>query len=135
MGALMQERRVHIQNKPLGYLGTVLVGLAFGAGWTPCIGPILGAILTFAGTQGRVSQGMLLLSFYSLGLAVPFLVAALAVDRFIDWFQRYRRYMTVVTKTSGGILVFLGLLLISGYFTVLASWLSDLTPEFLRNRI
>ena len=135
MGALARERRVHIQNKPLGYLGTVLVGLAFGAGWTPCIGPILGAILTFAGTQGRVSQGMLLLSFYSLGLAVPFLVAALAVDRFIDWFQRYRRYMGVVTKTSGGILVFLGLLLISGYFTVLASWLSDLTPEFLRNRI
>ncbi|MCZ6916388.1 MAG: sulfite exporter TauE/SafE family protein [Gemmatimonadetes bacterium] len=135
LGALARERRVHIQNKPLGYLGTVLVGLAFGAGWTPCIGPILGAILTFAGTQGRVSQGMLLLSFYSLGLAVPFLVAALAVDRFIDWFQRYRRYMPVVTKTSGGILVFLGLLLISGYFTVLASWLSDLTPAFLRDRI
>jgi cytochrome c-type biogenesis protein len=135
IGALMQERRVHIQNKPLGYLGTVLVGLAFGAGWTPCIGPILGAILTFAGTQGRVSQGMVLLSFYSLGLALPFLLAALAVDRFIDWFQRYRRYMPVVTKTSGAILVFLGLLLISGYFTVLASWLSDLTPAFLRERI
>ncbi len=135
IGALMQERRVHIQNKPLGYLGTVLVGLAFGAGWTPCIGPILGAILTFAGTQGRVSQGMLLLSFYSLGLALPFLLAALAVDRFIDWFQRYRRFMPVVTKTSGAILVFLGLLLISGYFTVLASWLSDLTPAFLRERI
>jgi cytochrome c-type biogenesis protein len=78
---------------------------------------------------------MLLLSFYSLGLAVPFLVAALAVERFIGWFQRYRRYMPVVTKVSGGILVFLGLLLISGYFTVLASWLSDLTPAFLRDRI
>ncbi len=134
-GALLRERRVHIQNKPLGYLGSVMVGVAFGAGWTPCIGPILGAILTYAGTQGSVGQGMALLLSYSLGLAVPFLVAALAVERFITWFQKYRQYMPLVTKVSGGILVFLGLLLLSGYFSLLASFLQGLTPDFLRERI
>ncbi len=134
-GALLRERRVHIQNKPLGYFGSVLVGVAFGAGWTPCIGPILGAILTYAGTQGSVAQGMTLLLSYSLGLAVPFLVAALAVERFISWFQKYRQYMPLVTKVSGGILVFLGLLLLSGYFSLLASFLQGLTPDFLRERI
>ncbi len=134
-GALLRERRVHIQNKPLGYFGSVLVGVAFGAGWTPCIGPILGAILTYAGTQGSVAQGMTLLLSYSLGLAVPFIVAALAVERFISWFQRYRQYMPLVTKVSGGILVFLGLLLLSGYFSLLASFLQGLTPDFLRERI
>lgn len=135
LGALARERRVHIQNKPLGYAGSVLVGVAFGAGWTPCIGPILGAILMYAGTQGSLAQGVVLLLFYSLGLAVPFLVAALAVERFIKWFQRYRQYMPLVTKVSGGILLFLGLLLLSGYFSLLASWLQGLTPDFLRERI
>ena len=135
LGALAQERRVHIQNKPLGYAGSVLVGVAFGAGWTPCIGPILGAILMYAGTQGSMAQGIVLLLFYSLGLAIPFLVAALAVERFIKWFQRYRQYMPLVTKASGGILLFLGLLLLSGYFSMLASWLQGLTPDFLRDRI
>ena len=135
LGALAQERRVHIQNKPLGYAGSVLVGVAFGAGWTPCIGPILGAILMYAGTQGSMAQGIVLLLFYSLGLAIPFLMAALAVERFIKWFQRYRQYMPLVTKASGGILLFLGLLLLSGYFSMLASWLQGLTPDFLRDRI
>ncbi len=135
LGALARERRVHIQNKPLGYAGSVLVGVAFGAGWTPCIGPILGAILMYAGTQGSMAQGIVLLLFYSLGLAIPFLVAALAVERFIKWFQRYRQYMPLVTKVSGGILLFLGLLLLSGYFSLLASWLQGLTPDFLRDRI
>ena len=135
LGALAQERRVHIQNKPLGYAGSVLVGVAFGAGWTPCIGPILGAILMYAGTQGSMAQGIVLLLFYSLGLAIPFLVAALAVERFIKWFQRYRQYMPLVTKASGGILLFPGLLLLSGYFSMLASWLQGLTPDFLRDRI
>jgi cytochrome c-type biogenesis protein len=82
-----------------------------------------------------MAQGVVLLLFYSLGLAVPFLVAALAVERFIKWFQRYRQYMPLVTKVSGGILLFLGLLLLSGYFSLLASWLQGLTPDFLRDRI
>ena len=134
-GALSRERRVHIQNKPLGYLGSVLVGVAFGARWTPCIGPILGSILLYTSSQGDLAQGVVLLFVYSLGLAVPFLLAALAVERFIGWFQSYRRYMPFVTKASGGMLVFLGLLLMSGYFSLLASWLQGLTPDFLRDRL
>ena len=134
-GVFARERRVHIRNKPLGYLGSVLVGVAFGAGWTPCIGPILGSILLYTSSQGDLGQGVVLLFSYSMGLAVPFLIVALAVERFITWFQSYRRYMPFVTKASGGMLVFLGLLLMSGYFSLLAAWLQGLTPDFLRDRI
>ena len=134
-GVFARERRVHIQNKPLGYLGSVLVGVAFGAGWTPCIGPILGSILLYTSSQGDLGQGVVLLFSYSMGLAVPFVIVALAVERFITWFQSYRRYMPLVTKASGGMLVFLGLLLMSGYFSLLAAYLQGLTPDFLRDRI
>ena len=135
LGVFARERRVHIQNKPLGYLGSILVGVAFGAGWTPCIGPILGSILLYSSSQGDLAQGVVLLFSYSMGLAVPFLIAALAVERFITWFQSYRQYMPLVTRASGGMMVFLGLLLISGYFSLLAAWLQGLTPDFLRDRI
>lgn len=134
-GPLARERRVHLQDKPVGYLGSVLVGVAFGAGWTPCIGPILGSILLFTSSQADVALGVFLLLAYSLGLAVPFLLAALAVERFIDWFKRYRRFMPLATRLAGGMLVAVGLLLASGYFSLLASWLQGLTPEFLRSRL
>jgi cytochrome c-type biogenesis protein len=134
-GVFARERRIHLQNKPVGYLGSLLVGVAFGAGWTPCIGPILGSILLFTTSQADLGKGMVLLFSYSLGLAVPFLIAAVAVDRFAGWFQRYRRFMPLVTKVSGGLLVAGGLLLVSGYFTALAGYLQGLTPEFIRSRI
>ncbi len=135
MRSLAQERRFHIQDKPLGYLGSVLVGLAFGAGWTPCIGPILGAILTFTAAESSLGQGLGLLLAYSLGLALPFLVAALAVERFVEWFRKFQRYLPVVTRLSGAMLVIVGLLLVTGYFTLLATWLQGLTPDFLRERL
>lgn len=134
-GAMSREKRVHLQDKPVGYLGSTLVGLAFGAGWTPCIGPILGSILLYTGSQTSVGQGMLLLLSYSMGLAVPFLLAALAVEKFIDWFKSYQRFMPLTTKIAGGVMVGVGLLLISGYFAILASWLQGLTPEFLRSKL
>jgi cytochrome c-type biogenesis protein len=134
-GPLSQERRVHMQNKPVGYLGSLLVGVAFGAGWTPCIGPILGSILMYTGAKATLGQGIALLFAYSLGLAVPFLVAALAVEKFIDWFKKFRKYIPLTTKIAGGILVFVGVLLVSGYFTLLATWLQGFTPEFLRERL
>ncbi|MDX2193603.1 MAG: cytochrome c biogenesis protein CcdA [Gemmatimonadales bacterium] len=133
--ALMQERRVHVQEKPVGMLGSVLVGMAFGAGWTPCIGPVLGAILGLAATSGDVQRGVLLLAVYSLGLAVPFLLAAAAVDRFLAWFAAFRRHLPLVQKASGVLLILVGALLVSGQFTRLAGWLQGLTPEFLRSRI
>jgi cytochrome c-type biogenesis protein len=132
---LARERRVHLQNKPMGYLGSVLVGIAFGAGWTPCIGPILGSILVLTGSRANVGEGVAALFAYSMGLAVPFMVAAFGVDRFIGWFQRNRRILPVVTKVSGALLVAAGLLLVTGYFSVLAGWLQNLTPAFLRDRL
>ena len=134
-GPLARERRIHLQDKPLGYLGSLLVGVAFGAGWTPCIGPILGAILIYANSQASLGQGIVLLLAYSLGLAVPFLAAAYAVERFIDWFKRFRRFMPLTQRLAGGVMVFVGLLLATGYFSVLAGWLQGLTPTFLRSRL
>jgi cytochrome c-type biogenesis protein len=135
VGALQMERRVHLQDKPVGFLGSVLVGMAFGAGWTPCIGPILGAILSLATVEADVGRGMLLLGAYSAGLAVPFLLAAVAVEQFFDWFQRFRKYLPWVMRLSGVLLVIVGILMMSGEFTRLAGWLQSLTPDFLRSRI
>jgi cytochrome c-type biogenesis protein len=135
LGALSQERRVQLERKPVGYLGSALVGMAFAAGWTPCIGPVLGAILGLAATSADVSRGMLLLAAYSAGLALPFLIAAVAVDSFLGWFQRFRRFLPWVMRVSGLMLVGVGLLLVTGEFTRLAGWLQGLTPEFLREQL
>jgi cytochrome c-type biogenesis protein len=129
------DRRVRLEHKPVGYLGSALVGMAFAAGWTPCIGPVLGGILSLAATTVDVRRGMLLLAVYSAGLALPFLLAALAVDTFLRWFQRFRPLLPWVMRISGGMLVLVGVLLISGEFTRLAGWLQGLTPEFLREQL
>jgi len=133
--ALMREKRMHLSDKPAGHMGTLAVGAAFGAGWTPCIGPILGSILGLAGTSDTVWHGTGLLLAYSAGLAIPFLVAALALDWFLKVFKRFRRWIPVVEKASGLLLIFLGLLLITGRFTLLASWLNQYTPTWLFERI
>lgn len=135
LAPLMREKRMHLADKPAGYLGTLGVGMAFGAGWTPCIGPILGAILTYGMTQETMWAGVGLLSVYSLGLAVPFLIASLALDWFLQSFKRFRRWIPVVEKASGVLLVVLGILLLTGQFTVLASWLTRFTPAFILERI
>ncbi len=132
---LLSEKRVHLANKPAGYIGTVVVGIAFGAGWTPCIGPILGAILTMAGSQENVGVGMWLLFVYSMGLGIPLLLAALAMERFLNAFSRFRRFLPAVQIASGVILVLLGILLVTGSFVVLAAWLNRFTPEFLLDRL
>ena len=132
---LAQERRLQLERKPVGYLGSVLVGMAFAAGWTPCIGPVLGGILGLAATSSDVSRGMLLLGVYSAGLALPFLVAAVAVESFLEWFQRFRRFLPWVMRISGVLLVLVGILLVTGEFTRLAGWLQGLTPDFLREQL
>jgi cytochrome c-type biogenesis protein len=131
LGFLTRERRVHLEQKPLGYLGSVLVGVAFGAGWSPCIGPVLGGILSLAATEANLSRGIGLLVAYSAGLAVPFLVAAFAVESFLDWFQRFRRHLHLIQRVSGALLVIVGVLIVTGQFTRLASYLQKLTPDFL----
>ena len=132
---LTRERRVQFARKPLGYLGSAAVGVAFGAAWTPCIGPILGAILTLAAAAASVGQGAVLLGFYALGLAVPFLLTALALDRFLTWFQRFRPYLAWVERVAGGLLILLGVLLITDRFTLIAGYLRRLTPAFLQRRL
>jgi cytochrome c-type biogenesis protein len=130
-----RERRVQLDRKPVGYLGSALVGMAFAAGWTPCIGPVLGGILGLAATSGDVSRGMALLAVYSAGLALPFLIAAVAVESFLDWFQRFRRFLPWVMRISGALLVVVGLLLVTGEFTRMAGWLQGLTPDFLKEKL
>ena len=130
-----REWRVQLANKPVGYLGTALVGVAFGAGWTPCIGPILGGILTVAATRGSVAEGMGLLAVYSAGLAVPFLLSTLLIERFLAGFKRFRRYLPWVSRASGVLLIGVGILLLSGSFATLAALLARYTPEALQKRL
>jgi cytochrome c-type biogenesis protein len=135
VGFLNRERRVQVEQRPVGYVGSALVGMAFAAGWTPCIGPVLGAILGLAATSQDLSRGMLLLAVYSAGLAVPFLVAAVALDSFLEWFQRFRRFLPWVMRVSGVLLIFVGALMVTGEFTRLAGWLQQFTPDVLREKI
>ena len=132
---LMREWRIQLARKPIGYFGSGVVGFTFGAAWTPCIGPILGGILTLAATQAGLGRGVTLLAAYALGLAVPFLVTALALDRFLVWFQRFRPYIVWVDRIAAAMLIVLGVLLVTDSFTLLAGYLRGLTPEFLRQRL
>lgn len=132
---LAREIRPHLASKPSGAVGSLVVGIVFGAGWTPCIGPVLGAILTLASTQDTVWAGVSLLSVYSLGLAIPFLISALALDLFLSAFSRFRRFLPAVEKGAGVMLIILGLLLVTGTFTLLNTYLLPLTPDWILERI
>ncbi|MCJ7580247.1 MAG: cytochrome c biogenesis protein CcdA [Candidatus Aminicenantes bacterium] len=120
---LERERKIHLDKKPLGALGTVLVGMAFGAGWTPCVGPILGSILTMAAATQNVAKGIILLISYSIGLGIPFLLTGLLIHKFFEYFKTIRKYFRVITLVGGILLVIIGLLLITGYFTTISSFL------------
>jgi cytochrome c-type biogenesis protein len=135
VAAFDRERRVHLANKPVGYLGTALVGVAFGAGWTPCLGPILGAILTYTAATADLSRGLPLLLAYSIGLALPFLLAAVAVERFLSALARMRPYLAFVSRISGALLIVVGLLMMLDYFTTMSAYLQSITPASLRNRL
>lgn len=136
-GLLSREFRFDLGDKPLGFLGSVLAGVVFGAGWTPCIGPILASIIVYisASPEADLGRGIPLMLAYSAGLAVPFLAAAFAVERFLLWSRRFRRYVQYVERVAGALLIVFGLLLATGTFTLLAQWLQGLTPAFLRSRL
>jgi len=125
---LMREKRLDVA-KPVGLWGAYVMGLAFAFGWTPCIGPILSAILAIAGSEGSVARGTGLLAVYSLGLGVPFIVAALALEPFAAFLARFRAYLSVVEKTMGGLLIVAGVAFFSGWITDLGSWLIQVFPE------
>jgi cytochrome c-type biogenesis protein len=113
---LQMERRFEMKKKPLGYLGSFLVGVVFAAGWTPCIGPILSTILIYASTAKSYSTGILLLTVYSMGLGVPFFLSSLAFNSFLSAFERIKRYMRVVTMVSGFFLIAVGILFLTNTF-------------------
>ncbi len=108
--------------------GALLLGAAFAFGWTPCIGPILGAILAMAGAQSHVSQGIMLLIAYSAGLAIPFLLAALATDRFLHWSSRMKHHLQWVERISGGLLIIVGLMIFFGSFSNISALLIEYAP-------
>jgi cytochrome c-type biogenesis protein len=132
--ALLRERRFHLASGPKGYVGASVAGMAFAAGWTPCIGPVLGTLWTWASVRATMWGALALLGGYSLGLAVPFLIAAAATGTFLQASRRMRRAIPLLEKVSGGILVVVGVLLVSGSFTMLSAYFMRLTPDWvLRN--
>ncbi len=127
---LYREARYHADTRSGGYIGAYIVGLAFAFGWTPCIGPVLGAILAVAAVQDTVSTGAFLLFLYSLGLGIPFLAAALGIRPFMNFMKRFRQHMGTVEKAMGGFLVFTGVLFLGGWMTLIANWLLETFPAF-----
>jgi cytochrome c-type biogenesis protein len=126
INALYADKRLHNVKGGSTPWGAFAIGFAFAFGWTPCVGPILAVILGFAAAQNSVSKGILLLTVYSLGLAVPFLLTALGIERFLKFYGGFRRHMHAVEVVSGGLLIALGVLLVFGKFTLLSHYFSFL---------
>jgi cytochrome c-type biogenesis protein len=124
---LYRQARIEMP-KPVGLWGAYVMGLAFALGWTPCIGPILAAILAVAASKATVAKGAGLLAVYSLGLGVPFIIAALAVEPFAVFLTRFRAHLAHVERAMGGLLVLTGIAFLAGFFTQLNSWLIEAFP-------
>jgi len=135
IGIFGRTQQLQLREKPAGYIGSFIVGLTFAIGWTPCVGPILGAILTLAGTAETVQRGIGLLVAYSAGLGLPFLLSAIALGVFLKFFKRYRPFIPVVERAAGVILVVVGVLVFTNYYLVLNSWAIALTPDWLLRRL
>lgn len=127
--------QVPLRSKPAGFIGSWLVGVTFAIGWVPCVGPILGAILTLAASADTVGTGIGLLVAYSMGLALPFFLSSLALSGFLAVFRRFRPWMPLVERTAGVLLVTVGILVLTNYFIVLNSFAISLTPEWLLKRL
>ncbi len=134
-GVLSRTRQLQIRNKPAGFIGSFAVGLTFAIGWTPCVGLILGAILTLASSESTVRHGVGLLFAYSAGLGLPFLVFSLGLGFFLRFFKRYRPFIPVVERAAGVLLIVVGVLVATNYYILLNSWTLSLTPEWLLRRL
>lgn len=124
---LAREARLHVE-KPAGVAGAYVMGLAFAFGWSPCIGPVLGGVFAVAGSEASVTRGMILLSVYSAGLGIPFLIAATAMGPFVRFLKRFRAHLAAVEKVLGVFLVATGIAFVTGSFTAIGTWLLDLFP-------
>jgi cytochrome c-type biogenesis protein len=127
INALYADKRLHGVKGGSTMVGAFVIGFAFAFGWTPCVGPILAVILGFASQQDSVAKGILLLTVYSLGLAVPFLLTSLGIERFLKFYSRFRAHMHALEVASGALLIALGALLVFGRFTLLSNYLSFLS--------
>ena len=125
---LHREARYHADTRPAGLIGAYLIGVAFAFGWTPCIGPVLGAILAVAAGEGSVSQGVSLLFVYSLGLGIPFVLAAVAIRPFMSAMQSFRGHLALMEKVLGGFLVLTGILFITNSMTLISGWILQTFP-------
>jgi len=128
---LQKERKFHLKEKPMGYLGSSLVGVAFAAGWTPCIGPILASILFYASATNSMLSGIALLAVYSVGFALPFFLVSLGLEAFLEGYQKLKKHLQLISLISGIFLVGVGILLMTNYFLILTAsfnrWLSFLS--------
>jgi cytochrome c-type biogenesis protein len=127
---LYKDKRFHNVEKPRGVLGALVLGLAFAFGWTPCIGPILAGILTLASTKQTVTQGMFLLAIYSAGLGIPFLLTSIALNKFLVFYSRFKKHFHAVEVVSGALVATVGVLILTGSLTRLATWFSFLNRFF-----
>ena len=114
--ALYYEKKFQVQKKPVNVFGSFLIGIAFAFGWTPCIGPILAAILAVAAAQNTIIKGMLLLTVYSLGLAIPFMITAYSITLFFKLFDKIKKYFNIIEWVSGILLIIIGIMMITGLF-------------------
>ena len=135
IGLLTRSAQIEIRSKPAGLAGSFAVGLTFAIGWTPCVGPVLGSILTLAGNDKTVQQGIALLFAYSAGLGVPFLLSSVALGGFLRFFKRYRPFIPAVERVAGVLLVAVGVLVVTNYYILLNTWAVSLTPDWLLKRL
>lgn len=135
VGIFGQTKQLQIRTKPAGFVGSFIVGVTFAIGWTPCVGPILGSILTLASNDKTLRQGIALLLAYSAGLGLPFLLSSVALGGFLKFFKKYRPFIPTVERVAGVLLVAVGILVVTNYYIVLNSWAVSLTPEWLLKRL
>lgn len=130
MDFLSREKKFHLSGRPSGYVGAFVIGMTFAAGWTPCIGPILGSILLYASTKGSAIYGIKLLAVYSLGLAIPFFVSSLAFNSFLSYSKKIQRYMRAIMIISGALLIIFGIMLLMNKVSQLTSLFPDFGIKF-----
>lgn len=127
---LMRDRKIHLSGRPAGYIGTFVIGMTFAAGWTPCIGPILGTILLYASSKGSAIYGLQLLAIYSLGLGVPFFISSLAMNSFLSYSRKLQRYMRVIMVISGLLLIVFGIMLLTNRIRAFTGLFPDFGINF-----
>ncbi len=126
---LNSEARFSTQSYSNNLIFPTIVGAAFGFGWTPCIGPILGSILALAAIEENINKSILLLSFYSLGLAIPFIISGVLIDKFLFFSKSFRKYISTITKVGGAILLLTGIAILTGQLQVLGFFILEYFPS------